>query len=273
MTQQLARSGYRKGDAPSVPIAPKFLARGGGGWAPSLLGGSWGRGRGAGAPSPSGRGEEQARGLAATWLPPRRPLVGCAGGSDGNRARGPLATQVSPARGLQLHRVPLSHGPARHPLPLAPPPQLRCTFPSPEEPSLHPGPVLRALLSPRGYKKREREKQADAAQSGAQDGKVRARGLTLPSAVPSAAAKKPRPGSPNPAGGQVKRFGPDGVGDRDRDRTDARVGSARVALALRSGRGSARLGSRLPSGSLAPTLGSHMTPAPLALRASPGLAG
>lgn len=82
------------------------------------------------------------------------------------------------------------------------------------------------------------------------------------------------PGALNPAGRQVKRFGPDGVPDRDRDRTDARVGSARVALALRSGRGgSARLGSRLPSGSLAPTLGSHMTPAPLALRASPGLAG
>lgn len=104
-------------------------------------------------------------------------------------------------------------------------------------------------------------------------------GLALPSAVPSAAAKKPRPGSPgspgarNTAGRQVKRFGPDGVGDGDSDRTDARVGSARVALALRSGHGSARLGSRLPSGSLAPTLGSHMTPAPLALRASPGLAG
>lgn len=81
------------------------------------------------------------------------------------------------------------------------------------------------------------------------------------------------PGARNPAGRQVKRFGPDGVRDRDRDRTDARVGLARVALALRSGRGSARLGSPLPSGSLAPTLGSHMTPAPLALRASPGLAG
>lgn len=106
---------------------------------------------------------------------------------------------------------------------------------------------------------------------------MRARGLTLPSAVPSAAAGKPRPSSPAPgtprAGRQVKRSGPNGVGDRDDDRTGARVGSARQALALRSGRGSARLGSRLPSGSLAPTPGSHMTPAPLALRASPGLAG
>lgn len=81
------------------------------------------------------------------------------------------------------------------------------------------------------------------------------------------------PDAQNPTGRQVKRSGPNGVGDRDSDRTGARVGSVQQALALRSGRGSARLGSRLPSGSLAPTPGSHMTPAPLALRASPGLAG
>lgn len=124
-----------KGDAPSVPIAPKFLARGAGGWAPSLLGGSWGRGRGAGAPSPGGRGRSRRGSSPLPGLPPSRPLAGCAGGSDGNRARGGWGagtTQVSPARGLPLHRVPLSHDPARHPLPLAPPPQLRCTFPKPE---------------------------------------------------------------------------------------------------------------------------------------------
>lgn len=195
----------------------------------------------------------------------------------GTERGGPGTTQVSPARGLPIHRVPLSHDPARHPLPLAPPPQLRSTFPSPKEPSLHPEPVLRVLLSPKGKKKGEKEREASrcgAKRGAGRQGEGAGTYSAKRGAERSGQETQARlPGARNPAGRQVKRFGPDGVRDRDRDRTDARVGLARVALALRSGRGSARLGSPLPSGSLAPTLGSHMTPAPLALRASPGLAG
>lgn len=52
------------------------------------------------------------------------------------------------------------------------------------------------------------------------------------------------PGARNPAGGQVKCSGPNGVGDRDGERTGARVGSlgsagARTALGPRAPRGSA----------------------------------
>lgn len=49
------------------------------------------------------------------------------------------------------------------------------------------------------------------------------------------------PGARNPAGGQVKCSGPNGVGDRDGERTGAQARgwgrSAQQALALRSGRG------------------------------------
>lgn len=198
---------------------------------------------------------------------------GAPGSPMGTEREGPGTTQVSPARGLPFHRVPLSHDPARHP-------------PSPS--LLHPSSdaLSQARRSPRctpnslsapcflqGGKKREASR-CGAKRGAGRQGEGAGTYSAKRGAEHSGQETQARlPGARNPAGRQVKRLGPDGVGDRDSDRTDARVGSARVAFALRSGRGSARLRSRLPSGSLAPTPGSHMTPAPLALRASPGLAG
>lgn len=122
-----------------------------------------GAGGGAGAPSLDGRGQEQARGLAATWLPPTRSLGGCAGVSDGNRARGARDHTGEPRPRAPVppsSPIPRSRPPS--PLPLAPPPQLRCTFPSPKEPSLHPELVIRALLSPRGEKERSKQMRRKA---------------------------------------------------------------------------------------------------------------
>lgn len=121
-------------------------------WGGQQLGARAGR---AGAPSRGGRGRSR---RAAPQLPgslQRGRTRGAPGAPKGAQRGRPGTTQVSPARGLPLHRVPLSHDPARHPLPLAPPAWLRCTFPSPEAPSLHPVPVLRSPLSPRKKKKKQ----------------------------------------------------------------------------------------------------------------------
>ncbi|XP_051029983.1 uncharacterized protein LOC127213582 [Phodopus roborovskii] len=92
-------------------------------------GSNWGRGRGAGAPTRVGRGRSR---RAASQLPgslQRGRTRGELGARKGPQRGRPGTTQVNPARGLPLHRVPSSHDPTRHPLPLVPPPGLRCTFP------------------------------------------------------------------------------------------------------------------------------------------------
>lgn len=162
MTQQLARSGYRKRDAPSTPNRPQVsrpLALEAGLQVCRAAAGGAGGGREPRVRTGGGRSRRAASPLPGSLQ--RGRWRGAPGAPMGTERGGAGTTQVSPARGLPLHRVPLSHDPARHPLPLAQP-QLRCTFPSPKEPSLHPEPVLRALLSPRGWEKkgeRERSKQ------------------------------------------------------------------------------------------------------------------
>ncbi|XP_021019002.1 uncharacterized protein LOC110294857 [Mus caroli] len=201
----------------------------------------------------------------------REPRVRAGGGGAGARPRRYLAPSNAAARGVRrgLRWEPSAGGPGPH--------SSEALSQARRSPRCTPNPFSASCFL-RG-KKKKGEKEREASRCGAKRGAGRqGEGAGTYSAKRGAERSGQEtqarlPGARNPAGRQVKRFGPDGVRDRDRDRTDARVGSARVALALRSGRGSARLGSRLPSGSLAPTLGSHMTPAPLALRASPGLAG
>lgn len=75
MIRQLARSGYQGGDA-EIPVAPKFLARASGGWAPSLLRRAATGGAGGG------------------------PRLGAGGGGAGARPHSYLALSNAAARGV-----------------------------------------------------------------------------------------------------------------------------------------------------------------------------
>lgn len=108
---------------------------------------------------------------------------------------------------------------------------------------------------------------------------MRERGLTFRGAGLSAADQKSRPGSGLPAPRERSSVSAPVRARRRRGRRGrgrracggaARLAGARCAPARAR---SARLRSRLPSGSWHRLRGSHMTPAPLALRASRGWRG
>lgn len=207
-------------------------------------------GGGAGAPSRGGRGRSR---RAAPQLPGslQRGRTRGAPGAPKGAQRGRLGTtQVSPARGLPLHRVLLSHDPARHPLPLAPPPWLRCTFPSPEAPSLHPVPVLRAPLSPREKINKKREASRCGAKRGA-GGQGEGAGTYSAKRGAKRSGRETQarlPVARNPAGGQAGQA----------LRTERRRGQGRQPHGRAGGVGSA--GART---ALGPRLRAARLPAPL----------
>lgn len=120
----------------------------GGGREPRVWTGG-GRSRRAASPLPGSLQRGRSRGA------PRAPM--------GTERGGPGTTQVSPARGLRLHRVPLSHDPARHP----PPPRsftpAPMHFPKPEGALAAPRTRSpRPAFSERGKKERSKQMRRKA---------------------------------------------------------------------------------------------------------------